>query len=335
MDRVHRLRQPLRHGRPGLPADQGGGGAGRRGDRGRDPAAAAGTVEPSSSRPATPSFASFSSAFMSGPGSTSVARAGGWSTATSSPSRSRPRSGPCRSSCRSRIASCSGASRSGWTSASRLQLEESSAAPHRRVAHNRAIRQILHHRARREPSLASSRGSPASISASIRGSVAGVCFVTALAIWWIYFDLADTSVVGRGTLGFVYTYGHFLLFPGSPHSRRARSSPSPARRPRPQPAPAGRSPAESRHSCFLFRSSTSAPSGPLPGIAPSSAAWPPRRLVTLAAAGGAIAPGLRPPPRPRCSLSCCSRRSPSRPERLRSSSRRSRPPIRPADRRGP
>jgi low temperature requirement protein LtrA len=42
----------------------------------------------------------------------------------------------------------------------------------------------------------------------------GACFATALAIWWIYFDLADTSVVGRGTLGLIFLYGHFPLFPG-------------------------------------------------------------------------------------------------------------------------
>jgi low temperature requirement protein LtrA len=42
----------------------------------------------------------------------------------------------------------------------------------------------------------------------------GACFVTALAMWWIYFDVADTSVIGRGTLGLIYLYGHFLLFPG-------------------------------------------------------------------------------------------------------------------------
>jgi low temperature requirement protein LtrA len=44
--------------------------------------------------------------------------------------------------------------------------------------------------------------------------LAGACFVTALCLWWIYFDLADTSVVGRGTLGLVFLYGHFPLFPG-------------------------------------------------------------------------------------------------------------------------
>jgi low temperature requirement protein LtrA len=44
--------------------------------------------------------------------------------------------------------------------------------------------------------------------------VAGLCFVIALAVWWIYFDLADTSVVGRGALGLVYTYGHFPLLAG-------------------------------------------------------------------------------------------------------------------------
>jgi low temperature requirement protein LtrA len=42
----------------------------------------------------------------------------------------------------------------------------------------------------------------------------GACFITALAMWWIYFDLADTSVVGRGRLGLIFLYGHFPLFPG-------------------------------------------------------------------------------------------------------------------------
>jgi low temperature requirement protein LtrA len=44
--------------------------------------------------------------------------------------------------------------------------------------------------------------------------LAVACFVTALCLWWIYFDLADTSVVGRGTLGLIYLYGHFPVFPG-------------------------------------------------------------------------------------------------------------------------
>jgi len=44
--------------------------------------------------------------------------------------------------------------------------------------------------------------------------LAGACFITALCLWWIYFDLADTSVVGRGTLGLVFVYGHFPLYPG-------------------------------------------------------------------------------------------------------------------------
>jgi low temperature requirement protein LtrA len=44
--------------------------------------------------------------------------------------------------------------------------------------------------------------------------IGGACFVTALAMWWIYFDLADTSVVGRGSLGLIFLYGHFPLFPG-------------------------------------------------------------------------------------------------------------------------
>ncbi|HET9119892.1 MAG TPA: low temperature requirement protein A [Solirubrobacterales bacterium] len=44
--------------------------------------------------------------------------------------------------------------------------------------------------------------------------LAAACFITALSLWWIYFDLADTSVVGRGTLGLVFVYGHFPLLPG-------------------------------------------------------------------------------------------------------------------------
>jgi low temperature requirement protein LtrA len=35
-----------------------------------------------------------------------------------------------------------------------------------------------------------------------------------LCLWWIYFDLADTSVVGRGLLGLVFVYAHFLLLAG-------------------------------------------------------------------------------------------------------------------------
>jgi low temperature requirement protein LtrA len=44
--------------------------------------------------------------------------------------------------------------------------------------------------------------------------VGGLCFVVALCLWWIYFDLADTSVVGRGALGLVYVYCHFPLLAG-------------------------------------------------------------------------------------------------------------------------
>ncbi len=44
--------------------------------------------------------------------------------------------------------------------------------------------------------------------------VAGLCFVVVLCTWWIYFDLADTSVVGRGALGLVYVYCHFPLLAG-------------------------------------------------------------------------------------------------------------------------
>jgi low temperature requirement protein LtrA len=42
----------------------------------------------------------------------------------------------------------------------------------------------------------------------------GLCFAMALCLWWIYFDLADTSVVGRGVLGLVFVYGHLTLLAG-------------------------------------------------------------------------------------------------------------------------
>ncbi len=44
--------------------------------------------------------------------------------------------------------------------------------------------------------------------------VAGLCSTEGLVLWWIYFDLADTSVVGRGVLGLIFVYGHFPLFAG-------------------------------------------------------------------------------------------------------------------------
>jgi low temperature requirement protein LtrA len=48
--------------------------------------------------------------------------------------------------------------------------------------------------------------------ASSAVAIAG--FVIALCAWWIYFDLADTSVVGRGPLGLVYVYAHVPLLAG-------------------------------------------------------------------------------------------------------------------------
>ena len=38
--------------------------------------------------------------------------------------------------------------------------------------------------------------------------------MVALCLWWICFDLADTSVVGRGALGLVFVYCHFPLLAG-------------------------------------------------------------------------------------------------------------------------
>jgi low temperature requirement protein LtrA len=45
-------------------------------------------------------------------------------------------------------------------------------------------------------------------------AVAVAAFAIALCLWWIYFDLADTSVVGRGLLGLVFVYAHFPLLAG-------------------------------------------------------------------------------------------------------------------------
>jgi low temperature requirement protein LtrA len=45
-------------------------------------------------------------------------------------------------------------------------------------------------------------------------AVAVAAFVIALCVGWIYFDLADTSGVGRGVLGLVYVYAHFPLLAG-------------------------------------------------------------------------------------------------------------------------
>jgi low temperature requirement protein LtrA len=44
--------------------------------------------------------------------------------------------------------------------------------------------------------------------------VACSCFVIALCLWWVYFDLADTSVIGRGLMGLVFVYAHFPLLAG-------------------------------------------------------------------------------------------------------------------------
>lgn len=44
--------------------------------------------------------------------------------------------------------------------------------------------------------------------------IGGLSFVIALCLWWIYFDLADTSVVGRGAVGLIFVYGHFPLLAG-------------------------------------------------------------------------------------------------------------------------
>jgi low temperature requirement protein LtrA len=47
-----------------------------------------------------------------------------------------------------------------------------------------------------------------------RSSVAAFTFAIALCVWWIYFDFADTSVIGRGRMGLVFVYGHFVVWGG-------------------------------------------------------------------------------------------------------------------------
>jgi low temperature requirement protein LtrA len=45
-------------------------------------------------------------------------------------------------------------------------------------------------------------------------ATAAATLAIAVSIWWIYFDLADTSVIHRGLRGFIYVYGHLLLYAG-------------------------------------------------------------------------------------------------------------------------
>jgi low temperature requirement protein LtrA len=123
-------------------------------------------------------------------------------------------------------------------------------------------------------------GSWAAIANKVSGSplrldswiVAVLCFVIALCLWWIYFDLADTSVVGRGALGLVYVYATSRCSRASPRSGWERSSRS-RRRPirHSTPGPAGRSPAGSAASRWRWRRCTSGPNGPRCAIARSSA----------------------------------------------------------------
>jgi low temperature requirement protein LtrA len=45
-------------------------------------------------------------------------------------------------------------------------------------------------------------------------ATAAATLAMAVSIWWIYFDLADTSVIHRTLRGFIYVYGHLLLYAG-------------------------------------------------------------------------------------------------------------------------
>jgi low temperature requirement protein LtrA len=50
-----------------------------------------------------------------------------------------------------------------------------------------------------------------SLTASL---TAGVCFAIATALWWVYFDFAETSVVSGDAGLFIYVYGHLALYAG-------------------------------------------------------------------------------------------------------------------------
>ena len=45
-------------------------------------------------------------------------------------------------------------------------------------------------------------------------ALAALGFASGLSLWWIYFDLADTSVVGRGLFGLAFVYAHIPLLAG-------------------------------------------------------------------------------------------------------------------------
>jgi Bacterial low temperature requirement A protein (LtrA) len=147
--------------------------------------------------------------------------------------------------------------------------------------------------------------------------VAPACFVVALCLWWIYFDLADTSVLGRGVLGIVYLYGHSRCLRGWPPSGRAPSWPS--RTPRilgSARAPDGPSLVASRHS-RRWRYFISLPSGP-PRVTQPSRARSRSRVSPLRwrrSEPVSLRWRLLRCWRPWCSDSCCSR--PSRSPRVR------------------
>ena len=102
----------------------------------------------------------------------------------------------------------------------------------RHLPPHRTLRHVLHHRARRIRG--GGGGGRAGFELTIESwIVGGLGFVIALCLWWIYFDLADTSVVGRGVLGLVYVYSHFPLLAGWRRSGKAASSQSRKRRKRP------------------------------------------------------------------------------------------------------
>ena len=103
--------------------------------------------------------------------------------------------------------------------------------------------------------------------------IAAICFVVALCLWWVYFDLADTSVVGRGAMGLAFVYSHFALLAGvavfGEGTKLAITQGATRASPR---ARGGDWPGASRRSRCRWPSSTSEPSGPRSATARSSGA---------------------------------------------------------------
>ena len=166
----------------------------------------------------------------------------------------------------------------------------------RHLAPDRALRHLLHHRARRRRRRRGGGGGRLEFRFE-SWVVGGLCFLVALALWWIYFDLADTSVVGPRSaraglrLRPLPVAGGGRGFRGRYDSLRSRCAADPAS----ARAPAGRSRAGSRRSPCLSPRSPRGRVDLASGPHPPRPVPPGRRLAALAALGGADPTRLRAP----------------------------------------